>query len=108
MSEELESKILNLINGAENNIPELAQEYLSWHLTSNIMMLIIGIICLIILGFLGKKYGTDYFEMETPLLLISSIVLFVVGVVFVIIPPIEIVKIKTAPKVFLIDSLRSK
>jgi hypothetical protein len=111
MSNELEQKIMGLINGAEQQIPEIAQEYLAWHYT----MACAGvwafggltILCIFIFtknkGF--KFLSLDEPEWRIPVGVISGLLGILFGV-FTVVSVCDLVKIKTVPKVYLIDSIR--
>ena len=112
MNTELEQKIMELINGAETAIPEVAQEYLAWGMTSSIFCLIFASTILMVVAITCYRIKWDVFfdsHTEGKAVLLACMIIF--GVVGSVIAPAsiyDIIKIKTAPKVYLIDSLRSK
>lgn len=101
MTTELEQKIMDLINGAETAIPEVAQEYLAWGLYSNYMFICIGLV-FIVIGIVMFIYMD---KIDVEILACATIAIPLLLLLFIALPVYEIVQIKTAPKVYLIDSL---
>ena len=109
MDNELQQKVMNLINGAEQQIPEIAQEYLAWGVVSSYTMIVVGLIMLTIgCIFIRKALPLKYDKDSECFFIVSGIVLALTAPVLLMIGTCQIIKIKTAPKVYLIDSLRSK
>ena len=109
MDNELQQKIMNLINGAEQQIPEIAQEYLAWGAMSSCIGIVISLIMLIVgIIFICKTLPLKFEKESECACIILGCLLAVLGTLLLTINSYELIKIKTAPKVYLIDSLRSK
>lgn len=119
---ELINKALEYINSTEvflrDQLPDFIQQYLTWCLAESIFYIVISLIPVIVCGisllFISKKYGNkiDYDAYNTNSVIISHLVNCIMLVVFLIVScvviPINsknILKIKVAPKVFLVEKL---
>jgi len=114
MSDELQQKIMSLIDGAETVIPEVAQEYLAWGVMVGYIGLFIGLIIIIVSsiafykGMTAKPESSIYKNDLEFGFIMGGAIFLILGFLLVGDNAYDIIKIKTAPKVYLIDALRSK
>tara|TARA_R110002020_G_scaffold180191_1_gene374446 strand:+ start:4647 stop:4961 length:315 start_codon:yes stop_codon:yes gene_type:complete len=104
MKEELQVKILELISKSESQLPLIAEEYLSWHLSLNCVNVIIGILLLTSIPIARLIYLRFNHDIEPYLIYYIAATGF--GLLLLLGGSYEIIKIKTAPKIYLIDSIK--
>lgn len=118
MKEELLNNIVDITNyvkqGGEfvkSQAPDFIQQYINYHLVSDILLVIILPIIIITCIFLCRKFvkaikecslDQEFFYMMGTII---SIVIMIMAAIFTIIGLVEIVQIIIAPKVFIVHSL---
>lgn len=100
--------IVKAVEFAQEQSPMVVQEFLVWKFAQSVIWVIVGVIAIGVLGFLIKKCASKISksdEGEIYLLPIAiSVVLSVVICFANIVPNVEqIVKVKVAPRVFMIE-----
>jgi hypothetical protein len=112
MDTEIKSKVMEIIASAEKVLPEVAQEYLAYGMVCHSVWLIVGIVILPIGIYLTykaftAKYGSKLYDADLePLVGVLGVVLILIGITSAGINANELIKINTAPKVYIIDQLK--
>lgn len=110
MTKELETKILELISGAEGDLPGLAQDYLAWNMSVNIIQFSVCFVFVCVFLGLWAKYKSLEGLMDCSNLAISMAAgcCLVVGLLGMSITASEMYKIKSAPTIYLLDIARGR
>jgi hypothetical protein len=81
-SVELQVKILELISKSESQLPLIAEEYLSWHLTTSFIWLGAGIfflaLAVIIFSYRDKIYEATYMDEAWLICLVSLLMSIII------------------------------
>ena len=116
MNEKLENAVIKALELAEKTgefvieqAPEILQEFYNWHLASSIIWIVISLIVIIIYCWNFKKWYNGAFigyddneELYTVLILLVGIA-SVFSIVGILENTIDLIKILTAPKLYLIE-----
>ena len=107
---ELNEKLLELINKSEHivesQLPELISEYLQYGLYDNYLLLSVGLLLLVIVtvgtifAIIKEQYDKGFSALIGGIILIIPI--FMIGCAIS-----EIIKIKIAPKVYIIEQFKN-
>lgn len=102
--------IVKAVEFAQEQSPMVVQEFLVWKFAQSVIWVIVGVIAIGVLGFLIKKCVSKLKNSKSDedqiyvLPIIISVVLSVVICFANIVPNVEqIVKVKVAPRVFMIE-----
>ena len=102
--------IVKAVEFAQEQSPMVVQEFLLWKFAQSVIWVIVGVIAIGVLGFLIKKCVSKLKNSKSDedqiyvLPIIISVVLSVVICFANIVPNVEqIVKVKVAPRVFMIE-----
>ena len=103
--------IVKAVEFAQEQSPMVVQEFLMWKFAQSVILVIFGVIALGVLGYLFKKC-VDLFRESEGLSMIPGFVCFIMIVLVCcknVVPNIEqMVKVKVAPRVFMIEWVSSQ
>lgn len=110
MTKELETRILELISGAEGALPGIAQDYLAWNMNVNIIQFSVCFVFLCVFLGIWAKYKSLENLMDCDNLAIFMVAwcCLLVGPLGMSITASEMYKIKSAPTIYLLDIARGK
>lgn len=102
--------IVKAVEFAQEQSPMVVQEFLVWKFAQSVIWVIVGLIAIGVLGFLIKKCVANWknpelFERDLYVLpiVMSSILIGVICFVNIVPNVEQIVKVKVAPRVFMIE-----
>ena len=103
--------IVKAVDFAQEQAPLVVQEFLMWKFAQSVILVIFGVIALGVLGYLFKKC-VDWFRESQGLSMIPGFVCVLIIVLVCcmnVVPNIEqMVKVKVAPRVFMIEWVSSQ
>lgn len=114
--DELVKIIKKGVNLAKDELPVIATQILDFYFWASFLWVVVGIILLIVGLFChihaipvfiqGARYGFRDDDISC-MWVIGAVISYILGVVFVVTNLIDIVKIKVAPRLFLLEYLKS-
>lgn len=112
ISDQFLNKALEYLSSAEAflkaEVPAFIQELLLWNFYESLVFLVVGVLLLVAAGVLFyKPIKAKYFEDHHGPMVIFGFMFFLIGTGMVISNGLDMIKIKVAPRVFLLQEVKN-